>query len=86
MKKCPYCGSQIADDCKFCSECGKEYPNGNTCRYCGALIYEGDVYCENCGNIYHTQQCPRCGSKKGRAPKPNDACFLAEVSGLESNI
>lgn len=44
------------------------------------------LYCENCGNIYYTQQCPRCGSNKGRSPKPNDACFLAEVSGLESNI
>ena len=49
MKKCPYCGSQIADECKFCSECGREYPMGKTCRYCGASIYEGDVYCENCG-------------------------------------
>ena len=24
MKKCSFCGAQIADDCRFCTECGKE--------------------------------------------------------------
>ena len=26
MKHCPYCGSELADDVKFCSECGRELP------------------------------------------------------------
>lgn len=49
MKKCPYCNAQIADESKFCGECGREYPNGKSCRYCGSVIHEGDVYCEHCG-------------------------------------
>ena len=49
MKKCPYCNAQIADESKFCGECGREYPNGKSCRHCGSAIHEGDVYCEHCG-------------------------------------
>ena len=26
MKQCPYCGSELADDAKFCGECGKVLP------------------------------------------------------------
>ena len=27
MKQCPYCGSELADDAKFCGECGKSLPS-----------------------------------------------------------
>ena len=50
MKQCPYCNAQMADESKFCGECGKEYPQGNTCPHCGARVYDGDVFCENCGS------------------------------------
>ena len=49
MKTCKYCGVQIADDCRFCTECGKEIPQSTVCPHCGARVYDGDVYCENCG-------------------------------------
>lgn len=49
MKKCPYCGSQIADDCRFCTECGKEIPQSTVCPHCGENISEGDAFCQNCG-------------------------------------
>lgn len=49
MKQCPYCKSQMPDESKFCGECGREYPQGNTCPHCGARVYDGDVYCEKCG-------------------------------------
>ena len=26
MKQCPYCGNELADDAKFCGECGKVLP------------------------------------------------------------
>ena len=49
MKQCAYCNAQIPDESKFCGDCGREYPQGNTCPHCGARVYDGDVYCENCG-------------------------------------
>ena len=49
MKKCPYCGAQNADDSRFCTECGKEFPQGNVCPHCGASVNEGDAFCQSCG-------------------------------------
>ena len=48
MKKCYYCGAELADDSLFCTECGKKQPL-NICPYCGAECEEGDVFCQNCG-------------------------------------
>lgn len=74
MKQCPYCNAQMADESKFCGECGKEYPQGNTCPHCGANVSEGDAFCQNCGcrieegaassnEISQLQKtCPHCGS------------------------
>lgn len=49
MKKCPNCGAQIADDSRFCAECGKEVTHDNVCPHCGTSMNDGDVYCQNCG-------------------------------------
>ena len=49
MKQCPNCGAQIADDSRFCSECGKEITQANVCPHCGASVGESDVFCQNCG-------------------------------------
>ena len=49
MKLCPNCNAQIADDSRFCSECGKEITQANVCPHCGASVGEGDAFCQNCG-------------------------------------
>ena len=49
MKKCPNCGAQMADDSRYCTECGKELPQENVCPHCGASVNEGDVFCQSCG-------------------------------------
>ena len=49
MKKCPYCGAQVKDDCLFCTECGKPIPQGYVCPHCGASVNNGDAFCQNCG-------------------------------------
>ena len=74
MKKCPYCGAQIADDSRFCSECGKEITQANVCPHCGASVGEGDAFCQNCGKslneapssepITYEEEQPKRGFKK----------------------
>ena len=49
MKKCPNCSAQIADNCRFCTECGKQITQANVCPHCGASVGEGDAFCQNCG-------------------------------------
>jgi len=49
MKQCPYCGAQIADTSRFCTECGKEITQACVCPHCGASVGEGDAFCQNCG-------------------------------------
>lgn len=49
MKKCPYCSAQIADNSRFCSECGKEITQAYDCPHCGVSVGEGDAFCQNCG-------------------------------------
>lgn len=68
MKQCPFCGAQIADDSRFCSECGKEITQANVCPHCGASVGEGDAFCQNCGKSIKEnavtdpskKTCPHC--------------------------
>lgn len=74
MKKCPNCSAQIADDSRFCTECGKEIAQGTVCPHCGANISEGDSFCQNCGKslnenpsnepITYEEEQPKSGFKK----------------------
>ena len=74
MKKCIHCGAQIADDSRFCSECGKEITQANVCPHCGASVGEGDAFCQNCGKslnenpsnepITYEEEQPKSGFKK----------------------
>ena len=77
MKNCPNCGTQIADDSQFCTECGKSIPQGNVCSHCGAQVNDGDAFCPNCGSKVdevdgqqstsaaapEQKHCPHCGAK-----------------------
>ena len=72
MKKCPYCGAQMNDDSLFCTECGKQIPQGSVCPHCGASVNEGDAFCQSCGKRIDEpsaevsekamEKCPYCGA------------------------
>lgn len=83
MKKCPYCGAQIADDSLFCTECGKEQPKGTICPHCGAIVNEGDVFCTECGKKIEEkkQQYPTDEAVQVEEPKPiqQETTPIAEV-------
>ena len=41
------------------------------------------MYCPNCRTLFHeSPRCPVCGSKKVRAPLPEDTCFLIETAPI----
>ena len=95
MKKCPYCGAQNADDSRFCTECGKEFPQGNVCPHCGASVNEGDTFCQNCGKklkvpmnedavSYEEEDEPKKGFKK-YLPYILGALFLLLIIGYFSS-
>lgn len=97
MKKCPYCGAELNDDCLFCTECGKELPRGIVCPHCGASVNDGNVFCTECGkrmdevpqatSSEHTKpKCPHCGASmnEGDAFCPNCGKSINEVSAEHS--
>ena len=47
---CPHCGKQIAQDSKFCSNCGQALANAEKCLNCGHIWNKGEAFCPNCGN------------------------------------
>jgi len=58
-KECSNCGAQIAENVKFCTECGsKMEPEGLKCPSCSVKLPEG------------TKFCMECGTKIGDTPRP----------------
>lgn len=49
MKECPKCKSMIADNAKFCPECGTKVENVRCCVKCGNEIDEDSIFCPYCG-------------------------------------
>ncbi len=73
MPFCIYCGHQLADDAKFCSECGKttNISNQNTQR---KTVYDGEIHkCPNCGEILNSfaSNCASCGYELRDAKNSN---------------
>ncbi|MBQ9263525.1 MAG: hypothetical protein IJ189_04860 [Clostridia bacterium] len=44
------------------------------------------LYCESCGCLYEGDRCPLCGNRKGRPPRGEDPCFLAEKGQMECDL
>lgn len=49
MKKCPYCGTEIAGEETFCANCGNSLAETKTCPSCGTKVSREAKACSNCG-------------------------------------
>lgn len=67
MKRCNHCGAQIADDSRFCTECGKELEHVNVCPHCGAGVGDDDAFCQSCRKSFNEAQSSKSSvvSKRG---------------------
>lgn len=75
MVNCGKCDAQLADDAKFCPQCGERVDGKKVCPGCGREIAEDAVYCtycgkrqdgkvvcNKCGEVYEGNFCPKCGT------------------------
>jgi len=46
---CPQCNAPLANNAKFCPECGAAIKSGKFCTNCGGEIKEGVKFCPQCG-------------------------------------
>ena len=49
MKKCPECGSEIADGDKVCGQCGESLAKTKICPACGKEVDSSKTFCPECG-------------------------------------
>ncbi len=46
---CPQCNAPLANNAKFCAECGAAIKSGKFCTNCGGEIKAGVKFCPDCG-------------------------------------
>lgn len=81
MKHCTSCGYELAENARFCTQCGKPVqalesyaPQHKTCTKCGAQL-EGDVlFCNVCGTKQYVS-CP--------VPYPRQGQLLMELHNCQ---
>ena len=44
------------------------------------------LYCQRCKRLYSGDRCTDCNKEDGRAPEPEDLCFLIDLYELQSNM
>lgn len=75
MVNCGKCDAPLADDAKFCPQCGERVDGKKVCPGCGREIAEssvfctycgkrqdGKVVCNKCGEVFEGNFCPKCGT------------------------
>ncbi len=63
MFRCNNCGSEVNENARFCSQCGKELLV-NRCSNCDAEVDENARFCSQCGNALSTNISDNCETKK----------------------
>jgi len=71
--KCPHCGELVAEDAKFCKECGKAMGGDKVnCPKCGDPNEPDAKFCDECGSPMK-KNCTKCGAEMA-----GDAKFCKE--------
>jgi len=62
--KCPHCGALLAQDAKFCKDCGKSIAPAKkiNCGKCGAEVNKDAKFCRECGTATKAK-CGKCGAE-----------------------
>ncbi|MFO7618274.1 MAG: SPFH domain-containing protein [Thermoplasmata archaeon] len=73
MVKCQECGALVAEDAKFCKECGKSMVKAGTvkCPKCGDANTPDAKFCDECGAPMKVK-CPKCGKEQAGAKFCNE--------------
>jgi len=73
---CPKCGASVAENARFCPECGEKIKVEMTCAKCGAKLAARAKFCPECGekigpkkcecgaDLTGERFCPECGKKQ----------------------
>ena len=66
--KCQECGALVAEDAKFCKECGKPMAKAGSvkCPKCGHANPQDAKFCKECGAPTKVK-CPKCGAEQAGA-------------------
>ena len=73
MVKCQECGALVAEDAKFCKECGKPMAKAGSakCPKCGHPNPADGKFCKECGAPMKVK-CPKCGKEQAAAKFCNE--------------
>ena len=71
--KCTACQSDVADNAKFCTNCGASTASLLACRHCGVANSLDATYCVDCGKSLKAPD--PIPAKTGNAPSSNDFIF-----------
>lgn len=56
--ECRNCGANMAEDAKFCVQCGTKVSTALVCKHCGVQIEKTDKFCPQCGLRTWTESAP----------------------------
>lgn len=71
--KCTACQSDVADNAKFCTNCGSSMASVLACRHCGVANNPNATFCVDCGKSLKAPD--PIPSKTGNTPSSNDFIF-----------
>jgi membrane protease subunit (stomatin/prohibitin family) len=75
MLACPKCHNEVAEDSKFCQNCGTQLVAMNRCTECGTEIPAEAKFCSNCGHeIGAGLTCPHCSASLPQGTKYCTSC------------